>query len=500
MPYISRNKPSDLLTFGSSVDSGRAISEPFYEALVEDVIVDQFHPEYSDIDGFNVGDVKIRIFSVDNSKDSELLDWASPIDLTIQQYPLKGELVIVYKILGKFYYTIKVNLTRRLQESAMLNLSNDLNNRYSNLTSGLNRVGNREIKKSPHQFGDYFKADSRVRQLKHFEGDLILQGRMGHSIRFGSAFLDPSADSLAPNLILRTGQGRDLEKIDSNIDGLYGLIVEDINKDASSIWMTSDQIVPLEPATINAGSFTRSINNFPQKFGNAQIILNSDRLIFNSKQNQIFLFSNSGIHLNSFDDTTIDTDNEIILTANLDIILKSSANIENTTDLDFKINAGSDLISIVKEKTSFISDKIHIGSVENTSEPISGGTSLSIFLARLIMTLMNIPTNIRSQTQANSRISLPRTITPGIATNTHVITPVGPGLLSPQIVQGLTRLYNELSTGTFKNAPFNSEDNFVMLQNELPELELNQFETGKSSQSTKPEWSYTETYYNIIDS
>jgi hypothetical protein len=499
MVYVSRGKSSDLFTLGSSIDSGRVISEPIYEALVEDVIFDQFHPEYSDVDGYNVGDIKVRIFSVDNSRDSELLDWASPKEITLQEYPLKGEIVILHKILGKFFYSKKINITHRLQEAGMLNLASDLNNKYAKLNSGVNPSRNSEMTTKEHRFGEYFKPDSRVRQLKHFEGDVILQGRMGQSIRFGSAMMSLTDESLAPNVILRTGQGKDVEKTDASIDSLYGLILEDVNKDASSIWMTSDQTVPFEPATVSAGSFSRSINNFPQTFNGAQLIANSDRLILNSKRNEILLFSKKGIHLNSFDDATIDTDNDVILTANIDVLIRSGNNIQHTADLDYAINAGSDFISIVKEKTSFISDKIHLGSVENTDEPMVGGTSISIFLARLIMTLMGIPTTIQTQTQANSRISIPRTITPGIATNTHVITPTGPGLLSPQIVTALTKLYNELATGTFAKAPFNSEDNFVMLQNETPELELNEFESGENLIPDAPEWDYTAPYYEIAD-
>jgi hypothetical protein len=497
--YVARTKPADLLVLGSSVDSGRALSEPLYEALVEDVIFDQYHPEYAEVDGYNVGDIKVRIFSVDNSRQSELLDWASPLEITFQEYPLIGEVVIVQRVLGSFFYSKKVNITHKLQESGMLNLAGSLSDRYKKLNAGTNPRKTTELNSTGHLFGEYFKPDSRVRQLKHFEGDVIIQGRMGHSIRFGSAMLDPSNQSLAPNLILRTGQGKDLENTDASVNGAYGVIVEDINKDASSIWMTSDQTVPFEPATVNAGSFARSINEFPQTFANAQIIINSDRLILNSKRNQILMFSNDGIHLNSFNDTTIDTDNDILLTANLDISLRSGNNIENKTDLDFIINAGSDFISVVKQNTSLISNKIYIGSAENTDEPLVGGTSLSIFLARLISTLMGIPTTIQAQTQANSRISIPRTITPGIATNAHVITPVGPGLLSPQIVTALTKLYNELATGTFKNSPFNSEDNFVMLQNEEPQIELNEFDGGTATQPDTPEWDYTASYYNAVD-
>ena len=112
---------------------------------------------------------------------------------------------------------------------------------------------------------------------------------------------------------------------------------------------------------------------------------------------------------------------------------------------------------------------------------------------------MNVPTNIKSQNQTKSIISIPRTIIPAIATTKHVITPAGPGILSPDIVKGLITLYNELATGTFKKSPFNSEDNFVMLQNELPEIELNDFKSGNQEYEEPTQWVYDDSYYDVIE-
>ena len=498
MVYVSRGKSSDLLTLGGDVDSGKVVHKSFYEALVEDVIVDHFHPKYSSTDGYNVGDIKVRVFDIDNTLDSDKLSWASPFCLNHQQYPLIGEVVIVQFYFGKFYYTSPLNMTKRLQESGMLNLSNAINNRFRKLTSPLNNSNFRETKPDEPLLGAYYKPDSRVRQLKHFEGDYILQGRMGHSIRFGSSAMDVSSDTLAPNIIFRTGQGKDLEQTNATVSSDYGLILEDINKDASSIWMTADQAVKIVPATTNAGSYIRSVDYVVEyPFQGAQILLNSDRLILNSKKEETFLFSSKGIHLNSFNDATVDTDSNILLTANLDINFRCNDNIEMKADKDVIMSAGSDIFSTANEKISFVSDKLHIGSVSNTDEPLVGGTSLSIFLARLIMALIGMPKTIRSQTQANSRISIPRTIFPGLSANAHVFTSVGPGKLASYIITDLTKLYNELAAGAFAKAPFNSEDNFVMLQNEIPDIVLNEFEAGTNEVEEGSTWNYDESYYNI---
>lgn len=510
--YAYRGKPSGILATSNSTETARAVPDPFYEGLVVDVVLDHMHPQYAK-DGYNVGSIKVRIFSIHNSRSDELLDWADPLDSTIQEMPLIGELVMVHKILGNFFYTRKVFLAHRLQENGMLRLNDALNNRAKQLKS--NASSAEEITIEKHKFGQYFKPDSRVRQLKHFEGDVIIQGRMGNSIRFGSSQMDPSSNGMAPSIILRTGQGKDIEKTDSTREEIFGLILEDINKDASSIWMLADQTVPFEPTTINAGSFYRSITNPPQKFDKAHIILNSDRLILNAKKTHIMLFSNEEIYLNSFKKTSIDTDDSIVLTANIDIQQKAGRNIDISTDEDFTIKTGKDISFIAAEKLSFTAKKIHFGGMENDVEPMVGGTSLAIFLARLIQALMGIGTTTsqvppyQSTGAPQPPIQVPRIITPGPAATGHVITPAGPGMLSPVVTSALTALYKELvntnpgSTNplTFSGAPFNSYDAFVGMSNQDASTAIvkNEFESGNQTTTENGEWVLTDTsYYKVL--
>ena len=238
---------------------------------------------------------------------------------------------------------------------------------------------------------------------------------------------------MAPNIILRTGQGKDIEKTDATKDSIFGLILEDINKDASSIWMTADQNVPFEPITINAGSFNRSMQAPPQKYGGAQIIMNSDSIVLDSKKTHISLYSNEEIYLNSFKNTAIDTDSSIILTANLDIELKSSRRIDVQADSDVTIISGNDMSMVGMGTMSLLAKKIYLGSSTNDAEPTVGGTSLSMFLARLIHALMGIgvtPPQVPTYQSIGSPI--PTTVipplAPGPATMAHVITPVGPAM------------------------------------------------------------------------
>jgi hypothetical protein len=509
--WVYRGRPGGMLATSGTTDSARPITTPIHEAIVEDVILDHLHPKYSS-DGYNVGMIKIRIFSVDNSRDSETLDWAQPIDATIQELPLIGELVIVQRVLGDYFYNRKVYLAHRIQENGMLNLSKQLDNRPAKLGRKITATQT-EIQKEDHEFGQYFKPDNRVRPLKHFEGDVLIQGRMGHSIRFGSSQMDPSSKGMAPNIILRTGQAKDAETKNCTTDKVFGLTLEDINRDASSLWMTSDQTVPFEPITLNAGSFYRSILNPPQKFDKAQIILNSDRIILDAKKTHIMMFSNEEIYLNSFKRTSIDADESIILTANLDVQINTSRNIDNVADEDFTVKAGSDISMLAGEKISLVGKKIHLGGIQNDAEPVVGGTSLSIFLARLIQAIMGlgitppqIPT-YQSAGLSGPTINIPSAITPGTSAFFHVQTPTGPGVLMPQIVTALTALHTELvspnpgsqKSSPFSGAPFNSNDVFIAMSNQdvTTAIVKNEFENGTQIKTENNQWLLSDSYYKV---
>jgi hypothetical protein len=501
--YAYKSSPEGLLSTTAANISADPIREPFYEATVVDVILDQFHPSYS-ADGYNVGMIKIRMFSVDHSRDDDLLNWAYPLDSTIQEMPLIGEYVMINKVLGNYFYSRKIYIAHRMQENSLTNLNQTLNNRPSQLSGGVKLI-EQKFSLDKHQFGRYFKPDSRVRPLKHFEGDVIIQGRMGHSIRFGSSQIEPGNKGMAPNIIMRAGQAKDTEKKTCTADSIFGLILENPNEDLSSIWMTSDQVIPYEDITIDAGSHFRSLINQPNLYDGASILINSDRLILASKKTHIFMFSNEEIYLNSFKNTSIDTDSDIVLTANNNIMAHTGKNIEGLADIDFRMLTGKDIFMLSMEKTSLLSSKIFVGSTDNDEEPIVGGASLSKWLARLILVLMgNPPTVLPWTTQKTT--SVPPVATPGLATNLHVITPVGPGVLSPAIVQGLIRLYTELSKvnsgqktpALFAGAPFNSADNYVRLGNDKVEIQKNNFKAGKQTTIQNNKWLLKEPYYKVL--
>ena len=160
--------------------------------------------------------------------------------------------------------------------------------------------------------GNNFTERLSVRNLQPFPGDLIYQGRWGQSLRFGATanstpIPNPWSDSGEdgdPITIIRNGQYE--EETEPWIPQ-----VENINEDKSSIYLTTTQKIPVEVASKNYKSYSSSPID-PQVYDENQIILDSGRLLFNSKSDSILLTSNSSINLNSVSSVNIDTPETIV--------------------------------------------------------------------------------------------------------------------------------------------------------------------------------------------
>ena len=218
---------------------------------------------------------------------------ARPLDSNIKQYPLPGEFVIVAENYFKEYYYIQ-----KINSNSSVNF-NFLPG-FSTHHVGAKSITNPNIKD--------FKPDGRIRQLQAEEGDITFNGRFGQSIRFGSNIVNLGGNKYGPNILMRAGQGELPTIKDKPVN-------EDINLDGSSIWITTDQRVKLHLK--GTKSFmgplpgiwpfyhmyevgTTKISEADDVgFGGKQIILNSDRLIFNTNKNSILMSSPSMIGLSA---------------------------------------------------------------------------------------------------------------------------------------------------------------------------------------------------------
>ena len=253
-----------------------------------------------------LGAIKFRKILTQQNLSNDQLMVAYPLNLNIVDFPVKGETVFIQKIYDKFYYTDRVNIYNSPNNASTLGSSqkfNTVKSSKSQKTLDTAETGVVENKEEPDGIflGDYFKPNFNIRPLMPNEGDILIQGRFGNTLRFGSV-------DNAPTIKLRAGQISDFDKFDEgstlideiNEKPLNAPLEENINLDASSMWMTTDETVSLTPATLEDPNIYPS-SVAPEVFDGKQIILNSGRLIFNSKEDGILGFSNGPIDLSTLD-------------------------------------------------------------------------------------------------------------------------------------------------------------------------------------------------------
>jgi len=104
------------------------------------------------------------------------------------------------------------------------------------------------------------------------------------------------SDTGNPIIIISNGTNPDYNNTRYN-----EFIIEDIDNDDSSIWLTSGQYVKFTQASM----FTKAISNKnvdlfkANNYSGNQILLSSDRIVLNSKKQEIIAFAKEGIGLSS---------------------------------------------------------------------------------------------------------------------------------------------------------------------------------------------------------
>jgi len=251
---------------------------------------------------------------------------AKPLFPSVSAVPLINEIVYILYLpdtniqtnvtTGTYYYFQSVNIWNSTHHNAVPNpylnesIPESQKQDYQQTETGnIRRVtdGSTEI-----ELGDTFQERLDIRNLLPYEGDYIYQGRWGNTIRFGSTVLDAPipnpwssvGESGDPITIIKNGQHE--EDTDP-----WEPQVEDINTDLSSIYLTSTQALPIGVASKNYNSYF-SAPTATNEFDSEQVVINSGRILFNSKDDNILLSSFDTINLNSLNSLNIDTPKTII--------------------------------------------------------------------------------------------------------------------------------------------------------------------------------------------
>jgi len=201
---------------------------------------------------------------------------AYPIFSAIKQFPVLGEIVFITRGPSpdlndnfnnqRLYYFPPYALWNSVNHNTFPNMEeySEFVKQYKTKPQyqGQSQTQNAEMPKG------YSFSEKDIKSLAPFEGDTIIESRFGQSIRFGSTTTSmkkfnhwsDAGTNGAPITIIRNGQGQPSFPLDK-----FANTVEDINSDATSIYLTAGQkIIINQLSKFPLESFGTSIDPISQ--------------------------------------------------------------------------------------------------------------------------------------------------------------------------------------------------------------------------------------------
>jgi len=233
---------------------------------------------------------------------------AYPLDSNIKRIPVVGEMVYIVQQQSSdasaihrtqtYYYVSSVSIQKNINHNALPKANAQFKvSGGGGDSAGYQQAaaGNAESNSTkPFDFGYGFEEVSELSSLQPFSGDVLIEGRFGQSMRMGYT---PSNSEGTQN---PTWEGAPTSPITIlrntvNESGWNTFVIEDVNEDDSSIYLTSGQKVKLSTPSLGSGLTP------PGNYQGAQVIVNSEQVSINSKKDSVILTSAKDIGLSTSD-------------------------------------------------------------------------------------------------------------------------------------------------------------------------------------------------------
>jgi len=296
-PEKEKSKP--VKAFLASVDKVLKSADDFLKLEKEDdkVLIYNGNKKFADKDARFYG--AITFLSEDTIKEYA---YAYPFDKNNFTFPISGESVIILEINDKEHFYLPYTITqypnyredyKTSKASSQKELSEDGKGGSSKDYNQTKETGipNKKPSESKSKQSKYNKVET-IKFLKPKEGDTILSGRVGNTIRFSEFFLTEDGKTSSPGIFIRNKQNPDF-----NSKPIGELVEEDINKDGTSVYITSGKIKVPFKETI--GVTKEAFAGYPSSgdLKGDQLFINSDRIILSAKASQFIIFGkgNTGV-------------------------------------------------------------------------------------------------------------------------------------------------------------------------------------------------------------
>ena len=355
-----------------------------FSARVKDIILDESNPLFKQYGEWaSIGMVLIEDVTQPTNTNSNTQ--AYPLFPNIKQYPLLNEVVVVISLpstglessttSNRFYYFPPINVWGSQHHNAIPGISTlppSQQKDYEQTSAGsVRRVtdGGTEI-----NLGKGFVEQIDINPLQPYIGDYILEGRFGNSIRFGGY------EGKEPIIKIRNGQGPVTNEGWTTVD-------ENINEDKASIYLSTNQQVPIESNTYNYNSYNVAPES-TSEYSNPQVLINSGRLVFNANSDSVLISSAKSINLNSQDSVNIDSQNVFVVNSP-SILLGSKDATEPLLKGDTTIELLSELVG-----------QLNQWMVIFNANPSPYLLPLKVSTTPLISTLTRIKTELETKTKS----------------------------------------------------------------------------------------------------
>tara|TARA_B100000963_G_scaffold171905_1_gene149487 strand:- start:12307 stop:13359 length:1053 start_codon:yes stop_codon:yes gene_type:complete len=265
------------------------------QGIVKEVI-------YNDSDSENLYSILVEYNTSAKASRSE---YAFPLDTNIKRVPVIGEVVSLVKGMSsdsspnvakpQYYFTTPISLQKNINHNALPKGYSKLESGGANSDGYADASAGNPNASSTQAFSfDFgFEEVSGVSALQPFSGDILIEGRFGQSIRQGytpsgtQTTQTPSwsGESTSPITILRNTQ---------NSSGWNKFVIEDVNEDDTSLYMTSKQKISLSQAhPFSLGVKPANLH------GDPQFLVNSDRVLLNAKKDRVILAGTEDVNIST---------------------------------------------------------------------------------------------------------------------------------------------------------------------------------------------------------
>jgi hypothetical protein len=255
--------------------------------------------------------------------------YAYPFDKNNFTMPINGETVLILEVDENKIFWLPYSITpysnyRRAYPIFKNNQPTDVTLPTDKIkdAENLRKVANTGGQTEPSNAGNStigYTINERIKFLNPKQGDTILSGRVGNTIRFSELHLTEDGKTSSPAIFIRNKQNPELDS-----KKIGELVDEDINKDGTSIYITSNKVkVPFkEEIKKDKIAFKEFPNS--QDLSGDQLFVNSDRVILSSKAKEFIIFGKGNTGVITDGNYSIDAEKDIYLHTNTNVTIHSA--------------------------------------------------------------------------------------------------------------------------------------------------------------------------------